>query len=221
MSLIIATPVRGIGLDAPVSVGYAEAVRALSKTVDVIPASVTFSTDVVRARNRLAATVLRDMPDVSHVLWWDDDVYPEDVKIVERMLNAFEDVIAAPYVNKDPPVHWMHQGASSLDGRGLLEVTETGFGFVLTSRACLERMSKASSTIHDRAAPQPHLVANLFGMLYDKSPEGLLLLSEDLSFCRRWRELGGKIWVDGRPGNVLRHVGRWAWSGREITGGVR
>ena len=99
MSLIIATPVRGIGLDAPVSVGYAEAVRALSKTVDVIPASVTFSTDVVRARNRLAATVLRDMPDVSHVLWWDDDVYPEDVKIVERMLNAFEDVIAAPYVN--------------------------------------------------------------------------------------------------------------------------
>jgi hypothetical protein len=46
-------------------------------------------------------------------------------------------------------------------------------------------------------------------------PESGLYLSEDYAFCRRWRALGGQIWVDLRP--ALAHVGAHAFRGDVAT----
>ena len=40
-------------------------------------------------------------------------------------------------------------------------------------------------------------------------------LSEDYEFCRRWRALGGKVWVD--PGIWLKHFGTFAYHGDVST----
>ena len=37
-------------------------------------------------------------------------------------------------------------------------------------------------------------------------------VSEDMNFCRRWRALGGRVWVC--PETELTHWGRKSWTGR-------
>jgi hypothetical protein len=37
------------------------------------------------------------------------------------------------------------------------------------------------------------------------------LVSEDISFCEKWRELGGKLYLD--PSINLAHVGTKRWTG--------
>jgi hypothetical protein len=225
MKLVIATPVRGNGLAANVSVGYSESLRALSRKlpVETISATVTFAADVVRARNRLVAMALREWPDMTHVLHWDDDMWPEDLGLIEKMIACDEDFVAAPYTNKREPVRWIHQYIpfedKGLDARGLLEVKGCGMGLTLTSRACLERVSASAKKYTD--APTENLVANVFGMLFDTIDGKEVLMSEDFSFCKRWRDVGGKIYVYGANGNFVSHVGAKEWGARDIPGGVR
>lgn len=226
MTLLIATPVRASEMmSASVSVGYSESVRALARElpIDTIDAALMFSTDIVRARNRAAAIALREWPKMSHVLWWDDDQWPEDRTIVSEMLATGADVIGAPYTNKKLPLKWVHQELSGQEpSGGLLEVRYLGFGFTMTSRACLERMMLAARIYTDH--PHERRVGNMFGQLYE-SPEGSTdpaddgLLSEDYSFCKRWREMGGRVMLYCRAG-LLMHAGAHAWSAAEMPGGV-
>lgn len=223
MMLLIATPVRGGGLNAHVTVGYSEHVRKLSRTMPFgeVPALSSFVCDVVRARNRIAAKVIRD-GIASHVLWWDDDEWPEDVGIVKRMIATMEDFIAAPYTNKTEPIRWHHQSRTlrDADSRGLLEVDYVAMGFTMTTVECLRRVSEPARKYTDY--PTSDVVADIFGLLYDgPGDETDSLMSEDYSFCKRWRDVGGRIWVDGRPGNIVHHVGARAYSARDIEGGVK
>jgi hypothetical protein len=58
----------------------------------------------------------------------------------------------------------------------------------------------------------------LFDCIIDR--ETGTYLSEDYSFCRRWREIGGEIWIDGK--SRVRHCGAYEfvgeYGGREIPG---
>ena len=216
--LIVATPVRGPGMLAPVSVGYSESLRKLSRVMptETVAAAITFGCDVVRARNRVAALILREFGWATHVLWWDDDEWPEDVGVVGRMLDTCEDVIACPYTNKVPPLHWVHDGDPSevVDARGLLDVHSVGFGFTITSTACLRKLS--TNAVMYRDLPRDEHVPDIFGMLYDEWHGERVLLSEDRAFCKRWRDLGGRVKVYGGPGNIIQHAGRAAYSARDM-----
>lgn len=223
--LIIATPVRGVERGtASVTLGYSDFVRLLSQEMP-IDTVVTFAADVVRARNRIVAGVLRDYPTVSHVLWVDEDTWPEDRGLVLDMVASGEDVVGAAYTNKSQPLRWVHQPLQTSpepDPKGLQEVRAVGFGFTLTSTECLRRMSSAARRYTDY--PNLHRVPNVFGLLYDRltesaDPEDETLLSEDFSFCKRWRDLGGKIKV--HPGGIIYHAGTHAWSAREKPGAIK
>lgn len=222
--LVIATPVGGAELwSAQVSVGYAESVRALSKEMP-IEAVVDFSDDVVRSRNRVSAIVLRDFPASTHVLWWDSDEWPEDRRIVGEMIATGEHVIGAPYTNKKQPMRWVHQPSpgATVDANGCIDARAVGFGFTITTTECLRRMTAAARIYTDW--PNRQRVANLFGQLYEAPVPGGpeeddMLLSEDFSFCRRWRDLLGRVAIYTRAG-IIRHVGQHAWSAHEMPGGV-
>ncbi len=228
--LVIATPVRGAEpLAAPVAFGYAESVRALSRLLPTaeIPAAIAVPSDIVRARNRIAAMVLREWPSVEAVLWWDDDQFPEDVRAVVKMLETGEDVIGLPYTNKRQPVRWLHSflPLPPIVQDDMMEVRGVGFGLTLTSRACLKKMSDSARKYTD--LPQPHKVANIFGQLYDHpelsgdpESEDSMLLGEDYSFCKRWRALGGRVMVYAGAGNLVVHSGPHGFTAREMPGGV-
>ncbi len=230
VTLLIATPVRGgQPLAAPVAFGYSESVRKLSHLmpVEMIPPAVAFPSDIVRARNRIAAMVLREFPHVDNVLHWDDDEWPEDVHAIERMLATGEDVIGLPYTNKKLPVRWLHSPLPHQPEpeRDRLEVRGIGFGLTITSRHCLLRMSAAARKYTDH--PSPHKVADIFGQLYDHpdiggdpTSEDAMLLGEDFSFCARWRRLGGRVYVYAGPGNIVSHSGPHAFTARDMPGVV-
>lgn len=239
-SLIVATPVRAAEMHAAsVSLGYAEMLLKLHRLlpVEVLAGSLTFATDIVRGRNRIAAKILREHPDATHVLWLDDDQWAEDVAIVPELLALGVDVVGAPYTNKRQPLRWVHQdlpaqginryfAAGPPPREGLVEVAGVGFGFTLTSTACLRQLSAAERVYTDH--PNPHRVANIFGQLYHhpaqdqgvEVPEAdQALLSEDYSFCLRWRRAGGKVYLYTAAG-IVHHAGAHAWSAREMPGAV-
>jgi hypothetical protein len=232
MKLVIATPVRAAEMGAAsVALGYAEMltrIYRLMPTSETLSGSITFATDVVRGRNRIAAKVLREMPDATHVLWLDDDQWCEDVEIIPEMMNLGVDVVSAPYTNKKQPLHWVHRDLTpqpAMQG-DLLEVAGVGFGFTMTSVACLKRMSESERKYTDH--PNPVRVANIFGQLYhhplmdqgvDVPEEDQALLGEDYSFCLRWRRLGGKVFIYGKAG-IINHAGSHTWNAREMPGGV-
>jgi len=229
--LVIATPVRAADmLAASVSYGYAQMLTRIHRVVpcEVLDGSITFAADIVRGRNRIAAQVLREHPDVTHVLWVDDDQWIEDVAVVPELLALGVDVVGVPYTNKRPPLRWVHQPLTPpapMEG-DLLPVAGVGFGFTLTSARALRELSARAVIYTDH--PHAHRVANIFGHMYyhpaqdagARVPEeNMALLSEDYSFCLRWRRAGGKVYVYAK-GGIVHHAGPHAWSAREMPGGV-
>ena len=226
MTLLIATPIRGDILAAQVTSGYAEhrALLCQRMPVELLDPALLFSCDIVRARNRVVSLVLGSRPDVDRVLFWDDDNWPRDVGVVQRMIDTGEDFIGCAYTNKRPPLRWIHQELDShpgYDPRRLLEVKRVGMGFTMLSRPCLERMTAAADSYVDYRGAERVPTANLFGLLLGKMPDGhTTLLSEDFSFSDRWRALGGRIWLYGGEGNIIEHAGSHAWDATQMAGTV-
>jgi ketosteroid isomerase-like protein len=225
--LMIATPFDGGDLlTATVTLGYHRFVRYLERhmSADVLDGTALFACDVVRARNRAAGMVLRDFPAVTHVLWLDSDNFPEDdaqgAAVVQALLDSGHDVVAAPYTRKRTPTQWVHQGVTSEpDAHGFAETHSVGFGFTMTSTRALRQLNELS--FEDLVAPRywdlphDHEVANLFGQVYASAGTRDYLASEDYSFCKRWRDTGGKVYVLARGGLIM-HAGSKAYSARDM-----
>jgi hypothetical protein len=231
MNLLIATPIRAAEYGvADVKAGYHDAVRELCRRmpVECLSPSIFFGADVVRARNRAVAHVLRDWPQITHLLWWDDDLWPDDIGIVQKMIDSDYDVVAGAYTNKQKPLRWIHEPipGAALDDRGFCEVHSVGMGFTMMKRGVLQRVTEESYKHHEWRPywdewSGGHMVANGFGLLYERMFHGREgLRSEDYSFCKKWREIGGKIHIFGGPGNVLHHAGGHAWGPEDMPGGM-
>jgi hypothetical protein len=96
-----------------------------------------------------------------------------------------------------------------------------GGGFQLLSRGMIERMVAAypetrfnhthslhKSGVRGAAASSANLYA-LFDCIIE--PETGAYLSEDYAFCRRWRQIGGEIWID--TASRLTHSGPYEFVG--------
>ena len=96
-----------------------------------------------------------------------------------------------------------------------------GGGFQLIRRSALERMIAAYPETHFSAVHSLPMTgsrrdaarsSNLFA-LFDCiiEPESGVYLSEDYSFCLRWRKIGGEIWIDAA--SKLTHSGPYEFVG--------
>jgi hypothetical protein len=85
---------------------------------------------------------------------------------------------------------------------GLLEVESVPSGFMRVTRKALLEMIRAypNKRYADKNAPTGYGHG-----LFDNIHEGDLYYGEDYSFCKRWRDIGGKIWVD--PEIPMGHIG--------------
>lgn len=98
---------------------------------------------------------------------------------------------------------------------GCLEVDHLSFGFTLTSRECLESMWRAYAphlSFGDRMEGEIAWTVALFQLVtppqMDRPPYAVgPLLSEDYSFCARWKRLGGKVHMYIGPGAPMHHIG--------------
>jgi hypothetical protein len=191
---------------------------------------------ITRSRNTLVAKFL-EQPEATHLFFIDADI-GFGLEHVVRMLQFDQDVVAGMYPLK--LLDWAHGGMGrALRGEpietaplryvgtpcegeereardGFVTGTYAGTGFMLIKRAALLRMIQAYSHLRYVAAHTqavPSLSRNQFA-LFDCmiEPETGTYLSEDYTFCRRWRDIGGRIWLDTQ--GPLVHVGPHEFHGQ-------
>lgn len=191
---------------------------------------------VTRARNGIANAFLRDAP-CTHLLFIDADIaFPP--LLVPRMLAANKDVVCGVYPVKGlrldrimaqpagtPPevaeaasLDYAVKFApgSQADASGLVEVEYGATGFMLIKKQVLARMAEAMPELRYRYAYINEEARENFAF-FDTAidPETRDYLPEDYAFCKRWRDLGGKIHACllGR----LSHVGSRVYAGEFAT----
>lgn len=198
---------------------------------------------IPRSRNALVARFL-DMPTVTHLFFIDADIGFQ-VEQVIRMISFDQDVVAGLYPLKlrdwaaAPLVQFSTgegletaslryvgtpcEGADFQERDGFITGLYAGAGFLLIRRTALLRMIAAYPHLryeaaHTQAIPNtsPHQYA-LFDCMIEA--ETGHYLSEDYTFCRRWREIGGTLWLDTK--SSLIHVGAHEFSGCPATRNFR
>jgi len=186
------------------------------------------------ARNYLVGEVLANQR-FTHLLFIDADLGFE-ASLVPRLIAADKDVVAGIYPLKhlnvpairnlppDKPIAATYHYAVSIApgsqpmSDGFVQADYAATGFMLIRRTVLEQMAahypelkyKHMFTLPGAAsAPASDHLYALFDTSLD--PEKGLYLPEDYTFCRRWRAMGGEIWVD--VFSKFRHVGAFAHEG--------
>ncbi len=186
---------------------------------------------ITRSRNTLLAHFMT-LETATHILFIDGDI-SFDPALVQSLLSSGKPFCAASYPLKaqywDPAAAARLQRGESPETAGLRYVGElcvgadaerdgalatavyAGTGFMLIARAVVEQMILAFPeteyrTIHSYREDRPERPLRpfaLFECMID--PVSGTYLSEDFAFCRRWRSLGGEVWLDTR--SSLTHTG--------------
>jgi len=185
---------------------------------------------ITRARNTIVTQFL-DMPAATHLLFIDADIgFTPEAAL--RLLRSGYPVAAGVYPAKT--LNWAEIARRASDPKcplpesalqyvvdfgppeelryeeGFCRVRYAGTGFLLIAREALLRLEQAHPELRytgvhlspDPQAHSSHRYAFFDGLI---APEAGIYLSEDYTFCRRWRELGGEIWVDTE--SRLSHTG--------------
>ena len=119
---------------------------------------------------------------------------------------------------------WLHTYPMKIENpnnvtveRGVIEVTHSPTGCMLIKRQVFDKMIKAypdkqivqKTVINGEYVDKPHMW-NFFDCIHD--PETKTYLGEDFSFCKLWREIGGKCYafID----DPIAHIGEHQYQGR-------
>lgn len=166
------------------------------------------------ARNLLADTFMRG--PCSDLLFIDSDIAWKPWDVV-RLLTSQQAVIAGIGHKRrqalaGKPETWCFKAvpgtdAAPVDEFGNREVAGVGTGFMLIHRSAFQYLSKARPDLLRNGDEEGQQYFRFFAWGDENGAE----ISEDYEFCRRWRALGGKIWID--PGIRLKHFGNYAYEG--------
>jgi hypothetical protein len=147
--------------------------------------------------------------DCTDLIFIDDDVgfCPDDIV---GLVKPDRDVVAGVYPKKQDdeefPVLCL-PGERWADKDGLVEVEGAPTGFMRISRRCLEALCEAHK---DRQFTGQ--TGGVYYPIFERCVIGGRRRSGDYAFCAKWRELGGKIFVN--PEMRFTHTGMKTWEGR-------
>jgi hypothetical protein len=144
---------------------------------------------------------------------------------LQSLLAHDVDLVAGSYPKRKDPIEFMFRSAMDAGealvgdpGTGLVEVWGMPGGFMRCRRPMLEKMVAAHPELMviDRDVPGGKTCRLFDPYWYDTvEPDGSKakrVLSEDYAFCQRWRDLGGKVWLDASVG--MAHIGTKAFMGK-------
>jgi hypothetical protein len=169
---------------------------------------------VCRARNSLVAKMLYFEPKSTHLMFVDADIGFEPEEIFKLIL-ADKDVCGGLYPKKALPISYVVNKVPNATKQGnLVEVSNLGTGFMLIRRSVLESMISKHPELHyvDAIGLDPKYDPFKYA-LFDTEidPVTKEYMSEDYTFCKRWRDMGGKIWADLTI--QLNHIGYYTFRG--------
>ena len=187
---------------------------------------------VHRARNVSIGRFMQKT-DADFFMFIDADV-EFDAHSVLRLLNSGHDVSVAVYPKKVVMWDQAREAAEKGDERnmallssslvanigaskrsvvnGFVEVLDGPTGFMMISREALTKMHEQYPELtckNDHQNRDFEEYCAIFDCMID--PDSKRYLSEDYAFCRRWQQIGGKIYADCNT--TLGHVGNLPFHG--------
>lgn len=184
--------------------------------------------DVEDIRNYAITKWYDTQQQASHLLMVDSDMR-WNAGMVWDMLQFDQPLTGVMYAKRMFPtqaIGRMKTGAETSDNivSGHLEVAEVGAGVLLIKREVVDKMLAAfpelidETEYHQVIDPLRTEAVKRLLRLFEKKvfPKGHPYapnggrLSEDLSFCYRWREVGGKVWANVH--HPVSHIGPFSWT---------
>lgn len=209
LHVAIATPCHG----NKVEVNYLHSVVAMThamRTHNIQFSLLTVPNEalVMRSRNHLVWQFMQT--ECTHLLFTDSDMGWKAGTIM-RLLSHGKDVVAGIGRRKqDGPPSYCANIVEPIQvdkETGLIKAIHVGGACLLLSRKCLEKMLSVYSDLK-----YLDVQANRYETaLFDTELRDGKFWSEDYTFCRRWRDIGGDVWID--PEIYLEHVGFTSWNG--------
>lgn len=159
---------------------------------------------VAHARNELVADAIM-LTDADAVLFVDGDMCWEP-GAVTRLLAHDVDLIGLAVPRKKTPLMWntrpLPGKGYAADAAGKIEVESVGTGIMLVKRRVFDILA-------DRLGPS-YLYKSENGSNATVFFETQRATGEDVLFCHKWREAGGKVWIDATI--ATQHVIAPSWS---------
>ena len=169
--------------------------------------------DIEQMRNMAMSYWYDLLPDSEYLLFVDSDM-GFSPQLVLDMLAFGEPIVGGVYPKRTYPIDWCVSGLKDGEKRGeFWEVEGLGGGVLLIRRDAVTKMIERF----------PDLIGNYMSLsdmkeagckrtlrFFDKIQTDKGPVSEDISFCRRWRETGGQVW--GAVGHEISHVGMHAFT---------
>ena len=181
--------------------------------------------DIYSLRAQIVAHFLADEDKPTDLVFVDTDVgWPAGG--LHRLLDHPVDLVAGAYPKRDYPIKFMFRSAEDLgpnghqvlkesaDASGLVEVWGMPGGFMRCTRKMLEQMWAHYGDdlgIFDHAVPGERTVRMFDPYTWHDDAGNRRMLSEDYAFCQRWRDIGGKVYMD--PSIPMAHIGTHAFQG--------
>jgi hypothetical protein len=219
--VFIYVPAFGESVTTATFKGVVALVQALGNK-QVATALSTFSFPDIAESRAIATTVWYDtMVDSDYLLFIDADMaFPPE--LVLDMLLFGEPLVGTLYPQRRVPLSWAGSGtgATTTQRRGnFMEVEGVGMGCTLMRRDVIATLlARMPQIVDERIDLHPAA-----GLLKQAGAKRLIrafekldfpdrgIISEDLSFCIRWRQCGGQVWA--AIGHRMSHVGPYDYAG--------
>lgn len=168
--------------------------------------------DIEDIRNLFITQWYDAQPQFSHLLFVDADM-GWNPALIRDMIQFNRPLMGVLYARRQMPasvVGTAPEGHSLKDvHHGFMLATGLGCGVMMISREVIRRIIERFPDLIDES--DSYLLRASEGKLtrmlrvFDKIRTPELRLSEDMSFCHRWRECGGEIWAN--VNHSISHVG--------------
>lgn len=181
---------------------------------------INFTMDVVyneslipRARNNLVSKFL-SMPNATHLMFIDVDLGFEAESILRLLLNN-KDVVGGLYPKKSLPVSYVVNTVPNpqVFQDDTVEVSTLGTGFMLIKRHVIEKMIGTFPELKykDDIGFGKQYEHNMYALFDTAISPDQHYLSEDWTFCYRWKQMGGRIFAN--TAIKLDHTGFYKFRG--------
>jgi hypothetical protein len=151
------------------------------------------------ARNRLVRDFLAT--DADFLLFIDADIswVPEELVAFMRHDELVVGA-AAPYRVGPPGFAVQLVPDTAINTKGLIEAMQCATAFLRIHREAFAALKAAELAPEQRAAHEHTAGVSLekFDCYFQLIPTTNGTLGEDIAFCRKWRKIGGRIWLDPR-----------------------
>lgn len=196
--------------DGKVNVWHATALNETSKLglmrgINVSAVYMSYDALVQRARNDIFKLAVDAQVDDLVFIDCDVDWQPQDFF---KLLDHDVRIVSATIIKKSDAEYSYSVKLLNdyeIEDNGLVSVDGNATGFMRIRSDAIEKIWEACEEYQEPHKPEP------IRMVFDVKVVNGQLWSEDIVFCQRWRDLGGKIYID--PTINCGHSGEKRWLG--------